>query len=117
MRKLMIIALAAPAVILAGCATNNTVRGGAGGAAAGGLAGAIIGNNTGSGDARQGAIIGAVVGGAVGAYAGCREDGGCRWNQNNQNHSQLYYDQRAGRYYYIDQSSGRTFWQNGEYRG
>ncbi len=117
MRKLMIISLAAPALLVAGCATNNTMQGAAGGAAAGALAGAVIGNNTGSGDARQGAIIGAVVGGAVGAYAGCREDGGCRWSQSNPNHSQLYYDQHARRYYYIDQRTGQTFWQDGQFRG
>jgi phage tail tape-measure protein len=117
MRTLLVLSIAAPALVLSACATNNSMRGAAGGAAAGGLAGAVIGNNVGSGDATTGAAIGALVGGAAGAYAGCREDGGCRWNSNNPNHSERHYDSRAGRYYYVDRRTGETYWENGEYRG
>lgn len=95
-----------------GATTQGAVTGGAIGAAAG----AIIGNNTGSGDAETGAIIGGVIGAAAGAYAGCRYEGGCQWNQSNRNHSQLYYDQRARREYYIDSRDGCSYWRNGEYR-
>ena len=95
-----------------GATTQGAITGGALGAAAG----AIIGNNTGSGDAQTGAIIGGAVGAAAGGYAGCRSEGGCRWNESNSHHSELYLDRRANRYYYINDRDGCTYWRNGEYR-
>ena len=102
--------------------TGNTERGAAIGAGAGAIAGAIIGNNVGDGDAATGAAIGAVVGGAGGAYAGQQKDknlenrgynNGVRSGPNGQ---QLYYDNRTDRYYYFDQASGKTYYENGQLR-
>jgi uncharacterized protein YcfJ len=110
------ILIAVAPVALTACASNQGVQGAAVGAGVGALAGAVIGNNTGSGDAQTGALIGAVVGGAAGAYAGCQRTGGCGWNQNNRNHSELYYDRYSGRYWYEDYRDGSTWWENGEPR-
>lgn len=52
----------------AGCAVNNTVKGGAIGGAAGGVVGGAIGKK--GGDGTKGAVIGAVVGGTAGAILG-----------------------------------------------
>ena len=109
-----VILISVAALSLAAC--GATTRGAATGAAMGAAAGAIIGNNTGSGDAETGAIIGGVVGGAAGAYAGCRSEGGCRWTEDNPNQSRLYLDERANRYYYVNNRDGCTYWRNGEYR-
>lgn len=99
--------------------TGNTEKGATIGAAAGAVAGAIIGNNTGSGDASTGAAIGAVVGGAGGAYAGSQKDKTVgeptRFRQSAQG-QELTYDRQAGRYYYVDRNTGRTYWQNGSVR-
>lgn len=99
--------------------TGNTERGAAFGAAAGALAGAVIGNNTGSGDASTGAAIGAVVGGAGGAYAGSQKDKvvgePTRIRQSAQGQD-LIYDRQAGRYYYTDRTTNRTYWQDGSVR-
>ncbi|WP_421785173.1 glycine zipper domain-containing protein [Hyphobacterium sp.] len=102
---------------LTACANSpNTARNAAAGAALGAAAGAVIGNNTGSGDAQQGALIGAAIGAAGGAAVGCEQDGTCPWSQSNNRHSELYYDQRADRYYYINRGDGCTYWRNGQYR-
>lgn len=103
----------ASALTLTACANNSAVQGAALGGAAGAVAGAIIGNNVGSGDAETGALIGGAIGAAGGAYAGCQRDGGCGWNRNNANQSELVYDQTSGRYYYTDLRTGDTYWQNG----
>jgi hypothetical protein len=29
----------------------------------------------------------------------------------------MIYDRNANRYYYADRSTGRTYWDNGEFRG
>lgn len=118
MRRLMMIAVIAPAFALTACAGyENTARNAAIGGALGAGAGAVIGNNTGSGDARTGALIGAAVGAAGGAAVGCQQDNRCPWSQNRDGHSELYYDSRADRYYYVNQGNGCTYWRNGEYRG
>jgi hypothetical protein len=114
-------ALVAGALGLAGCTTTGNIeRNAVGGAALGAAAGAVIGNNTGSGDAEEGAEFGAVVGAAAGAARGRYQDmqsgEGTRLRRG-PNGQQLYYDERAGRYYYFDQSRGRTYWQNGQLRG
>lgn len=111
-----IIALSAGLALAACASAPNTTRGAATGAAVGAAAGAIIGNNTGDGDAGEGAAIGAAIGAAAGAAAGCERDNVCPWSRNNDRHSELYYDQRAGRYYYINRGDGCTYWRNGQYR-
>ena len=91
--------------------TGNMERGALIGAGLGGATGAIIGNNTGSGDAATGAAIGALVGGVGGAYVGYVQD-----QRGNVYQTQLYYDARHNRYFYIDPQTGRTYWQNGQFR-
>jgi outer membrane protein OmpA-like peptidoglycan-associated protein len=59
-------------LILMGCSTSRTVKGGAVGAGAGGGIGAIIGHQT--GNTTAGAIIGAAIGGAAGALIGRNMD-------------------------------------------
>jgi outer membrane protein OmpA-like peptidoglycan-associated protein len=55
-------------VILTGCSSSNTVKGGAIGAGAGAVIGGVIGNQAGS--TAIGAIIGAAIGGTAGALIG-----------------------------------------------
>lgn len=116
--KTMMIAAGALAMLgAAACtSTGNTERGALGGALLGATAGAVIGNNTGSGDAGQGAAIGAATGAIAGGVVGNSQDR----NNNQQTGPRgepLVYDNYARRYYYVDRSSGRTYWSNGEYRG
>jgi len=118
MHPLKILALVIPALALTACAGyENTTRDAAVGGALGAAAGAVIGNNTGSGDARTGAIIGAAVGAAGGAAVGCQRDNRCPWSQSQDQHSELYLDEQANRYYYINRGNGCTYWRNGDYRG
>lgn len=108
--------LAAAGLLAAACtSTGNVERNAAAGAALGGIAGAAIGNNVGDGDATRGAAIGAAVGGAAGAYKGYREDQRVQ-GRTGPNGGDLYYDERARRYFYVDRD-GCTYWQNGQYRG
>jgi len=116
MNKLVIAMAVAAPLTLTACATNQGVQGATVGAGVGAIAGAIIGNNVGSGNAETGALIGAGVGAATGAVVGCNRPGGCGYNANNPNHSELVYDQYSGRNYYTDYRTGATFWQNGEPR-
>jgi phage tail tape-measure protein len=115
-RKFVIIAATVPVLLSACSATNQGVRGAAVGAGAGALAGAVIGNNVGDGDAETGALIGAAVGAVGGAMVGCQRAGGCGHSNTNPNHSELYYDQYSGRYWYEDYRNGATYWRNGEPR-
>lgn len=110
------IALGAGLALTACANSPNTTRNAAAGAAVGAIAGAAIGNNTGDGDAQRGALIGAAVGAAAGAAVGCEQDGTCPWSRSNDQHSELYFDQRANRYYYINRGDGCTYWRNGQYR-
>jgi outer membrane protein OmpA-like peptidoglycan-associated protein len=55
-------------VLLLGCSSSNTVKGGAIGAGAGAVIGGIIGHN--AGNTAVGAILGAAVGGTAGALIG-----------------------------------------------
>lgn len=112
-----LIALGAGLAMTACASAPNTTRNAAAGAALGAAAGAIIGNNTGNGDAQQGAMIGAAIGAAGGAAVGCEQDNICPWSRNEDRHSELYFDQRADRYYYINRGNGCTYWRNGQYRG
>lgn len=110
---LRICLVSASALALTACANNSAVQGAAIGGAIGAAAGAVIGNNVGEGDADTGALIGGAVGAAAGAYAGCQRDGGCGWERNNPNHSELQWDSTSQRYYYTDLRTGDTYWQNG----
>jgi uncharacterized protein YcfJ len=108
------------ALVLAGCTTTgNTEKGAAIGAAGGAAAGAIIGNNVGSGDAKTGAIIGGIAGAVGGGLVGREKDK--RMDEPTQlkqpaSGQTLYYDQEAGRYYFTDEATGRTYWKNGSLR-
>ncbi len=112
--RVLLLSLTAAGLAVAACTTTGNVeRNAAGGAALGALAGAAIGNNVGDGDAEDGALAGAAIGAAAGAYRGYAQD-----QRHEANRDQpRYYDQRAGRYYYVDPQTGRTYWDNGEYRG
>ena len=99
--------------------TGNVEKNSAIGAAGGAAAGAIIGNNVGSGDARTGAIIGGVAGAVGGAMVGREQDkrvGEPTQLKQPAAGQTLYYDEQAGRYYFREQSSGRTYWKNGQLR-
>lgn len=117
---LKIVSVAAGALLLAACtSTGNVERNAAKGAVAGAIAGAVLGNNVGDGDAQRGAAIGAVVGGVAGAAKGRQDD--IRSGEGTQLRQpaagqELLYDRNTGRYYYIDEATGRTYWQNGELR-
>ena len=118
--KTLILTASAAALLLGACTTTGNVeRNAATGAALGALAGAVIGNNTGSGDASTGAIIGGVVGGAGGAYAGQQKDramGERTQMRQGANGQPLQYDSYAGRYFFRDPATNRTYWQNGGLR-
>lgn len=137
-KTLVTVVMLSGVLALAGCETtnggNNAVEKGIFGALAGAAVGAIIGNNAGDGDAQSGALIGAVIGGAGGAYAGCREDGGCGAEPQNQGYDYDYsrqqnvpppaqietvnrrqfFDSNTGRYYYYDPVSRNEYYENGE---
>jgi len=108
------------AIAMTACTTTgNTEKGAAIGAASGAVVGAIIGNNTGSGDAGTGAAIGAIVGGIGGGYAGSQKDKAVgeptRIRQGAEGQD-LIYDSQAGRYYYRNPATGKTYWQDGSIR-
>jgi uncharacterized protein YcfJ len=113
--------IAAAALGAVACTSSgNTERGALSGAILGGVAGAVIGNNTGSGDAGQGAAIGAATGAIAGGVVGNQQDNNDnRNNANNRgpNGEELIYDRNYNRYYFVDRRNGRTYWENGEYRG
>jgi hypothetical protein len=89
--------------------TRNAAIGGGLGA----LAGAAI-----SDDDATGALIGGALGAAVGYYTGCQEQGGCFvGGKQVAGRSDLVHDQNDRRYYYVDRGTGRTYWENGEFRG
>lgn len=109
---LTVSALLLSVIPLASCTTTgNMERNAAIGVGLGGITGAIIGNNTGSGDASTGAAIGAIVGGIGGAYVGHVQD-----QQGHQYRTELYFDRRYNRYFYVDPHTGHTYWRNGQFR-
>lgn len=113
---LSVVGLMAAACTTTGNVENNAAKG----AVAGAIAGSIIGNNTGDGDAQDGAVAGAVIGGAIGAYKGRQDDirsgEGTRLKERADG-QELYFDERANRYYYFDERTGKTYWQDGSLRG
>jgi hypothetical protein len=113
----MIICAGVASLSLAACETTDNwspaQRNAAIGGALGAAAGAAIAD-----DDLEGALIGGALGAAVGYYTGCREQGGCFvGGKQVASRSDLIYDRNDRRYYYIDRSTGRTYWENGEFRG
>ncbi len=92
-----------------GTAERNAAYGAAAGAAAGAVAGEVIAGKPG-----RGAAYGAAIGAVGGAIVGCERSNEC-WNRA-RNNDRRYYDERAGRYYYVDPQYGDTWWENGEFR-
>lgn len=107
-------------VAFAACTTTGNVeKNAAAGAVIGGVAGAVIGNNTGNSNAKEGALIGAGVGAAAGAYKGKRDDDAIGANSGfkaSLDKSTRYYDDRTNRYYYYENGTSRTFYENGQLR-
>lgn len=117
MRILTLAGIGVTALALAACQTSpNTQRGAARGAAAGAALGAAAGAISGDVGVAEGAAVGALAGGAAGAYQGCTQDNACPWSRQNNQHSELIYDQRYDRYYYENYRTGCTYWRNGELR-
>jgi hypothetical protein len=120
MFKIAVPALIATTLFMTACASNGasgkyneTTQDAAIGAAVGAAAGAVL---AGDGNRTQGAVIGGVLGGATGAVYGCSRDRVCPWSSNNSYQSQLYYDSRADRRYFVDSQTGDTYWESGEFR-
>lgn len=117
MKSFLIPVLAAASMVLGACESTGqyggTARDAAIGGAVGAAGGAII---SGEGDRTRGAVIGGALGAAAGALYGCTRDKVCPWSSDNPNHSQLYTDASNGRKYFVDSSTGDTFWENGEFR-
>jgi hypothetical protein len=102
---------------LAACSTTDDWSPAQRNAAIGGALGAAAGAAV-SDDDLEGALIGGALGAAVGYYTGCREQGGCFvGGKQVANRGDLVYDRNDRRYYYVDRSTGRTYWENGELRG
>jgi len=117
--KKYLTAIFAVLVLPACTTTGNVEKNTAVGAGAGAVVGAIIGNNTGSGDAKTGAIIGGVTGAVGGALVGREKDRAVNESTALRKPAfgqRMYYDQVAKRYYFIDEDSGKTYWQNGALR-
>lgn len=102
-------ALSVAACTASGTAERNAAYGAAAGAAAGAVAGEVIAD-----DPVKGAVIGAGVGAVGGAIVGCQRAKDCF--DRARSTDERYYDERAGRYYYIDPDTGDTWWANGEFR-
>lgn len=113
------LALCAAATLGACTTTGNIEKNSAIGAAGGAIAGAVIGNNVGKGDAKTGAIIGGIAGAAGGAAVGRQKDtssGEGTALKKSADGQRMYFDQSKKRYYFVDEDTGRTYWQNGALR-
>lgn len=107
---------AAASLSLAACNTMDSWDPSQRNAAIGGALGAAAGAAL-SDDDLEGALIGGALGAAVGYYTGCQEQGGCFvGGERVADRSDLIYDNSAGRYYYVDRNTGRTYWDNGQPR-
>lgn len=117
--KTGLVALAA--LSFAACTTTQNVeRGALGGAAAGAAVGAGVGAVSGDVKVGEGAAAGAVVGGVIGAIRGNNQDRRIQGGTTaaaNLDRSTRYYDESTGRYYFYERGTGRTFYENGQYRG
>lgn len=119
MKHLMTLTIAAGMILSACTTTGNTEKKAAIGAAAGAVTGAIVGNNVGDGDAKTGAIIGGVIGAAGGAYAGHEQDKDMGEDTILKQPAQgqtLIYDEQAGKYYFVDEMTRKTYWRDGTLR-
>lgn len=99
--------------------TGNVERNAAGGAAAGAAIGAGVGAISGDVKTSEGAIAGAVIGGVVGAVRGNNKDkdmNGGTTQRPALDKTTRYYDDQTGRYYYYEQGTSRTFYENYERR-
>jgi phage tail tape-measure protein len=107
-------------VAFAACTTTGNVeRNAAGGAAAGAAIGAGIGAISGDVKTSEGAIAGAVIGGIVGGVRGNNKDkemNGGTTQRPVLDKTTRYYDDQTGRYYYYEQGTSRTFYENYERR-
>ncbi len=90
---------------------QRALGGAAIGAAAGAAGGAIV---AGKGDDLEGALIGGALGAAAGAVIGAETAPAP--NRSGPQGQDMYYDQNAQRYFYVDRASGRTYWENGQVR-
>ena len=116
--KLMSMALAS--VAFAACTTTGNVeRNAAGGAAAGAAIGAGVGAISGDVGVGEGAAVGAVLGGVAGAIHGNNKDKnsiGSTAQRPVLDKSTRYYDDQTGRYYYYEQGTSNTYYENFERR-
>ena len=102
---------------LAACSTTETWSPSERSAALGGAIGAAAGAAIAKDDV-EGALIGGALGPAIGYYSGCKEQGGCFvGGRQVAGQSDLIYDRHGRRYYFLDRSDGRTYWDNGDFRG
>jgi hypothetical protein len=102
---------------LAACSTTDSWDPSQRNAAIGGAAGAALGAAVADNDL-EGALIGGALGAAIGYYTGCREQGGCFvGGKEVADRNDLQYDRDDRRYYYVDRNTGRSYWENGDYRG
>jgi hypothetical protein len=102
---------------LAACSTTDSWSPSQRNAAIGGALGAAAGAAV-SDDDLEGALIGGALGAAIGYYTGCRQQGGCFvGGRQVSSYDDRVYDSRANRYYFVDRSTGRTYWESGELRG
>jgi len=109
----------ASAGLMACTTTGNVERNAAGGAAAGAAIGAGIGAISGDVGVGEGAAVGAVLGGVAGAVRGNSQDkdaiGGTA-QRPTLDKSTRYYDDATGRYYYYEQGTSNTYYENFERR-
>lgn len=117
---LKLASLGLASIAFAACTTTGNVeRNAAGGAAAGAAIGAGVGAISGDVKTSEGAIAGAVIGGIVGGIRGNNKDKqmhGGTTQRPNLDKTTRYYDDTNGRYYYYEQGTSRTFYENYEPR-
>ena len=116
--KLASLGLASAAIVTC-TTTGNVERNVAGGAAAGAAIGAGVGAISGDVKVGEGAAAGGVIGGVVGAIIGNNKDkavNGGTTSRPTLDTSRRYFDDRTGRYYYYEQGTSRTFYENFERR-
>lgn len=117
MRNAIMSLAAIGALTIGACQTtggmNDTTRNAAIGGAIGAAAGAVI---AGEGDRTEGALIGGAIGAAAGAAYGCSKNQTCPWSAKNPNQTGLMYDSKAQRNFFVDKTTGYTYWESGELR-
>ena len=110
-----IAALSVAACTTTGEVERNAAYGAAGGAAVGAGVGAVSGDVGVGEGAAYGAAVGAVAGAVYGANKDKRYNGGTR-EAPILDRGTRYYEESSGRYYYYERGTGRTFYENGQYR-